>query len=130
MSDPQLITLTNADKRFYPLVGPFLARRAVHKAVGGEIWDDDGKTWIVALTAAGAVTGFVGLHRGRVESLYTLPDHRDQATALVAGAVAAAGDKDLRAIVARPFAPSYEAAGFIPYDETANFIKLTRKATR
>ena len=46
-----LIALTNKDARFYKLIGPFLGRREVHRAVGSAVWDDDDKTWLVITTA-------------------------------------------------------------------------------
>lgn len=51
------ITLTNQDAGFYQRMGPFLASRAVIKAIGYSIYDDDGKTWHLALNND-AVIGF------------------------------------------------------------------------
>lgn len=55
----EVLKKTRADADFYTLLGPFLARRDVVKAVGGPIWDDDGKVWSIA-TVSGAVVGFIG----------------------------------------------------------------------
>jgi len=51
------ITLTNQDAGFYQRMGPFLANRAVIKAIGYALYDDDGKTWHIALKDD-HVTGF------------------------------------------------------------------------
>lgn len=50
--------LTNADPDFYPLVGPFLGSRQVHRDIGNPIWDELGKVWYVALQN-NVVCGFV-----------------------------------------------------------------------
>ncbi|MFJ2024929.1 DUF3440 domain-containing protein [Streptomyces sp. NPDC087897] len=66
--------MTNTDPDFSPVVGPYLANRTVAKSLGGPIWDDPGKTWIVRLDASGDLAGFVAVTgRGKVESLYTAP---------------------------------------------------------
>lgn len=75
----QLMEITNLDPGFYRLVGPFLARRDIARALGGPAWDDDGKTWFVALDGA-AVVGFAATI-GRRDSVilcsaYVLPAHR------------------------------------------------------
>jgi hypothetical protein len=49
--------VTNQDASFYPNLGPFLARRAVHAEIGYPIYDDDGKEWLVA-AERGKVAGF------------------------------------------------------------------------
>lgn len=53
-----LIVLTNTDRAFYPTLGPFLANRDVHKALGGVPWDDDTKTWLVLKDSRRGVMGF------------------------------------------------------------------------
>lgn len=128
----QLIQLTNTDPDFYPSIGPFLANRAVHKALGGIPWDDDTKTWIAARTTAGTVAGFIAVaahgHTTTVESLYTDGDTK-LAARLVKGAVKAFGkDRTLTATVRHEHTAAYLAAGFTMTSETANFAKLTRTA--
>jgi hypothetical protein len=120
--------LTNQDADFYLLIGPFLARRQVVKAVGGPIWDDDGKRWIVAIDGD-AVVGFIGLRAGTVESLYTLPGRERLARRLVAAAVKEGGGRPLHAKVARLHLGAYLAAGFAAVSETANFVALTREGS-
>lgn len=52
-----VVRLTNAERRFYTVIGPFLAKREVHKAIGSPPWDDDGKQWFAALDG-NMVVGF------------------------------------------------------------------------
>lgn len=129
MSDA-VLALTNTDPRFYPTLGPFLSRREVVRHVGDTIWDDDAKTWLVALDAD-TVTGFIAVAaRGRlsVESLYTVPGHENTAPELVNAAVARFGERALHAVVRHEHAPPYQQAGFRPVGKTRNFTKLTRDA--
>lgn len=71
--------LTNQDRDFYRLLGPFLARRAVVREIGGPVWDDDDKTWFVA-RSADLVVGFCAARptgtRTAYLSAYVLPDRR------------------------------------------------------
>jgi GNAT superfamily N-acetyltransferase len=41
-------TMTNRDPRFYPLMGPFLARREITAELGAPVYDDDGLVWFIA----------------------------------------------------------------------------------
>ncbi|MFB8236305.1 hypothetical protein ACFC58_07095 [Kitasatospora purpeofusca] len=127
-SEPELLTLTNEDERFYPLLGPFLARREVHKALGGPPFDDDAKTWTVALAPEGTAIGFVGVTRtGALESLYAVPSERDTLyPLLVRAAVRAAGDRALHATVTRERTDAYLSAGFAITAQLVNFDKLAR----
>lgn len=80
--------LTNTDAGFYPLLGPFLARRAIVQEFGGyPLWDEDGKRWFVALDRTGRqVMGFASLmvrERGAERGLwlddaYVLPQWRER----------------------------------------------------
>lgn len=130
----KITALTHADPDFYPLLGPFLANRSVHRQIGDTIWDDDGKTWLVARTS-GKVIGFCGvITRGKktiLESLY-LADQDDEATAtaLITRAVKAFGhDRHLEVIVRHALVPAHEAAGFHITQELKNFTKMVRPAT-
>lgn len=127
-----LIAVINTDRRFYPLLGPYLARREVVKAVGGPIWDDDAKTWLV-LRNGGKVLGFVAVSarggRTVVESLYVAPGARRVASELVGVAVDRYGGQDLHATVHRDHVHAYAAAGFRPVGQSSNFVRLHREAT-
>lgn len=127
-----LSVLTNTDRRFYPLLGPFLARREVVKAVGGPIWDDDAKTWLV-VTRGKQVLGFVAVAaRGQrvvVESLYTQPGLHRVATELVGAAADRFEGRELWATVKRDQLQAFTAAGFKPVSETAGFVKVRKAAS-
>ncbi|MFJ5926523.1 GNAT family N-acetyltransferase [Kitasatospora sp. NPDC092948] len=114
-----LAVRTNTDPDFYQVMGPHLASKTVHKALGGPPWDEDGKVWVTAGADGEPALGFVGVvllknGTGRVESLYTVPGERDTGLAqrLVAAAVQAAGPRHLRAVVPPQFVDAYTAAGF------------------
>lgn len=120
------LTIDNQDRRFYQLMGPFLANRAVVRQVGGPIWDDDGKNWTVAFDSAGEVAGFIGVTTsGRVESLYATD--KKLPAMLVAAAVKDRPGR-LTAVVAHDHAKAYADNGFEYIDETVNFVKLERPA--
>jgi hypothetical protein len=125
-----LRVLVNTDRGFYPLMGPFLARREVVKAVGGPVWDDDAKTWLVVVRDR-QVLGFVAVaDRGGplvVESLWARPGMARVASELVGAAVDRFGGRDMAATVTREAADAYTRNGFAVAGETVNFVKLTRE---
>lgn len=51
----QIVVLTNKDRRFYQLIGPFLARREIEKETGYKLYDDDDKEWFVAIDGDTAI---------------------------------------------------------------------------
>lgn len=124
-----LIIRTNTDPDFYPVMGPFLSRHEVVAAVGGPIWDEDGKTWIIA-RSRGAVDGFCAFtKRGRawwVESLYTVTGNEALAARLVKATVDqyGPGRPQLQATVHHPSVPAYTAAGFTIVSQSTNFTKM------
>lgn len=127
------MVLTNTDRAFYTTVGPFLAKRDVVKAVGGPLWDDDTKTWLVLKDSRRKVMGFCAValhHQGRtyIESLYvTDPSWRRVAVELVGHAVSRFGrNADLYAVVRREIVYAYLEAGFVETGETKDFVRLTR----
>lgn len=126
----ELLVLTNTDRRFYPTLGPFLANRDVVKAVGGPIWDDDAKTWLVLRDNRKGVLGFcaVSAQGGRmtVESLYTRQGLSRVASELVGAVAAKYGARDLHAVVRHEYARAYLDAGFKPTSQTKGFARLTR----
>lgn len=80
----EIVQMTNAEPQFYPLIGPFLARRAIVKEMGGyPLWDDDAMTWFVALRRDDQqVRGFAALRVQRgvywLDNTYVLPQWRGQ----------------------------------------------------
>jgi GNAT superfamily N-acetyltransferase len=76
------VILTDNEKAdFYFLLGPFLSRRIVARELGGPIWDDDGKLWLVALMG-NTVLGFCAFRPQKnviwLCSDYVLPEWRRQ----------------------------------------------------
>lgn len=53
----KIISIANHEPKFYSLLGPFLARRSVEREIGYKIYDDDDKTWFIALEGK-MVVGF------------------------------------------------------------------------
>ncbi len=137
----ELLTLTNADPRFYKLIGPFLGRREVHRAVGSAIYDDDDKTWLVIVTGR-AVDGFIAYRPQRgviiAESCYiarrdaTGAEDPTVRMALVQNMIAATAPSPLRTTVPRTAANVYTDAGFaeLPQQRAMkNYIELTRSTS-
>ncbi len=79
MGAVRVVTMTNEDERFYRLLGPFLARRAVIAELGAPPYDDAGKIWFIALDGE-QVAGFAGLRFNGQQAVfcsdYVLPEHR------------------------------------------------------
>jgi GNAT superfamily N-acetyltransferase len=78
---PEIRELTNTSPEFYPLIGPFLARRDIVAELGGHLWDDDDKTWFVAIQGDREVIGFCAARsapggKTTFQSAYVLPPHR------------------------------------------------------
>lgn len=124
--------LTNQDRDFYKLLGPFLARRDVHRIIGAPPWDDEGKQWFVVLRD-GKVAGFAAV---------TL----DNDTAIFCSDYAATGDVVVRerlmrerlkwaksraqsatSTVSRHDREVYERNGFRVVKESQNFATMTRE---
>ena len=72
--------IANSDPEFYELVGPFLSRREIVDELGAPVWDEDDKSWLVAVREANEVIGFVSVKpsasRLQIRSLYVLPEFR------------------------------------------------------
>lgn len=66
----EIVSMTNADPKFYARLGPFLARREVEKEIGYKIYDDDDKVWFIALEGE-RVLGFCYLAR-KTEAHYQI----------------------------------------------------------
>lgn len=132
MSDLDLITLTNRDPQFYPLIGPFLGRRDVHKALGGAPFDDEGKTWIAA-RRDGRIVGIISVHTRRrglatAESCFTEPEHDDVRGALITAVIDAVAPTPVSTTVRTDVADAYRAAGFAEVNRVGkNFVHLARK---
>lgn len=130
MASERITAITRTDPGFYALLGPYLASRQVVKTVGGPIWDDDEKTWLVAQRGS-RLTGFIAVTgRGAgavIESCYTADDDVGLVARLVAAAVEHAGPVRLTATVRHHLAKPYRDAGFTPARETLHFVHLVRE---
>ena len=76
----KILRITNQDKNFYTLLGPFLARRDIEKEIGYQIYDDDGKVWLVAIKGK-EVVGFCYIAEKKKQhyqlgSYYVIKGHR------------------------------------------------------
>lgn len=127
MAHVHVIELRRDDERFYPLLGPFLAQRAIVREVGAPLWDDVGKRWFIALTAAGEVVGFAALMGCTFCSAYVLPAWRGQ------GIYTALYDARLRAcpvgmrlsVVANAqSAPFYHRRGWRVVRQRGQFVQM------
>lgn len=132
------ITITNQDPGFYPLLGPWLTRREVHRRLGGVPWDDDGKAWIVAVDDDGAVEGFIGYATQHgtstvlLESGFVVDPQQEETllAELVRAAVVAVAPSPVRSTVRRHLERVYTRAGFTLLDRTNGFAKILHSGRR
>lgn len=133
MGDIRIETLTNADPRFYPLLGPYLSRREIIKELGCPIYDEDGKVWFVALDGE-QVVGFVGVRfegdKAVFCSDYIRPEYRRQGvyTHLMAVRLTYVQDKasSASAVVTTAARRTYERHGFTATKTLKNYVKMSR----
>lgn len=130
----EVIAMTNADPRFYPLLGPFLARRDVVRAVGAPLWDEDGKAWVVALED-GKVAGFgaiVSEHgHNRFTSDYVLPARRGNGLhrKLIRKRLEATEGSPAIAVCTGEGLKAYLAEGFTPVRDKGRFTEVRYTAS-
>jgi len=128
----KVIAMTNADPRFYRLLGPFLSRREVVRDVGAPVWDDDGKAWVVITDDDGHVAGFgaiVSQHgHNRFTSDYVLPAHRGNGLhrTLIRERLKVTEGTPAMAIATREGLRAYLAEGFAPVRERGRFTEVRR----
>jgi GNAT superfamily N-acetyltransferase len=105
--------MTNTDEGFYSLVGPWLSRREIVDELGGPVWDDDDKFWIIAHNDEGLL-GMVAVRGKTVCSLYVAPGHRGQlaGTTLVLRLVLRRGSENLRAVATDASLGLFKECGF------------------
>lgn len=135
LTDLAIVELTNEDQVFYLLVGPWLARRHVVQELGGQLWDDDDKTWWIAMRA-GTLAGFAAARpKGKgVEfcSAWVRPEQRRQGIyrRLFAERLAAQQpDAELTARCSQAALPLHLEHGFTPVREAGRFTIVTRQAS-
>lgn len=136
MGDPPVLRrLTNRDRGFYPLMGPFLSRRGIVKELGGPIWDDDAKTWWVALYGR-AVAGFAAArddgHAKPVlfQSAYVLPERRRRGVYRMLFTARDAGyaGRLARAVCTDASLPLFLAHGFVVVRRRGSYTEVRRDA--
>lgn len=130
-----LATMTNTHQDFYRVLGPYLARRDVHAQIGGPVYDDDGKIWIIATGSDGQVRGFIGIRTPKAAAIAEscwLADDTDSAllAELIAAALAAVAPTPVRATVRHARAATYIKAGFTEAGRTNGFTKLVHPGLR
>lgn len=124
--------LSNTDPAFYPLLGPFLARREVVKEIGGPVWDEDDKTWFVALVH-GEVAGFcAALDDGKrvaFGSDYVVPKYRDKGVyrALFEARWGQYADRPARGVCRATVRDMYAQYGFAAVRDRGSFTEMTRE---
>lgn len=108
-----VVELNNRDPRFYELLGPWLSRREIVAELGGAVWDDDDKEWIVAYDDG--PVGMVAYRKGWVCSLYVAPGRRGQivGTTLLLRLVMRHG-RSLKAMATPASLRLFEDCGFRP----------------
>lgn len=122
--------LQHGDLELWPLLGPFLCDRKVHKELGSAIYSAPGTTWFLAVDKNGHVIGFCSLLETSTaywyEYAYVTPDRRHKGTFR---ALAAARDKHVKgtgkpAKVAVPgrLWPQYEARGWVMKTQRGSWI--------
>lgn len=127
-------TLTNTDTRFYPMLGPFLARRHIVRDIGGPIWDDDDKTWFVALDSSGQVLGFCAARETsagvQFQSAWVNPDARHHGVyqALFTARADAYQGRPVRARVNTNSLPTFIRHGFREASRHGQFVEVRRDA--
>jgi len=134
MTATEIVTLTNQDPRFYPLLGPFLGRKEVHREIGAPPWDEDGKAWIV-ITEDGQVAAFGAVVNGkghvRFTSDYVLPAHRSKGLhgRLIRERLKATEGTPAIAVCSPAGLPAYLAEGFEPVRERGRYTEVRRAGT-
>jgi GNAT superfamily N-acetyltransferase len=132
----EVVRLTNADPRFYPLLGPFLSRREVVREVGAPVWDDDGKAWVVITGNDGKVAAFgaVVSQKGHVRftSDYVLPAWRSKGLHrhLIRERLTATEGTPAIAVCTGEGLRAYLAEGFTPVRERGRFTEVRRAGKR
>lgn len=113
------VRMTNADPKFYPRIGPLLSRREIVAELGAPVWDDDGKTWIIALEKGRfSVIGFAAVTvdgvTAKLASPWVAQQHREQLCAqLIRQQLAMATDVErLTVTVSGDDVARYRDAGF------------------
>lgn len=120
--------MTNRQGGFYEALGPFLSRRDIVKELGGPVWDDDGKTWSVAISGGKAIACVGVMSDGKVQSLYVIPERRREgiATRLLEKALATSASPAFTATATAASVPVFEGHGFTKIGERGCYTLMER----
>jgi len=124
--------ITNESPEFYELLGPYLARREVHRDLGAPPWDDDGKVWFVAVRGK-RVVGFcaytIGSGKVHLESAYVAPEARGSGVydALFKARLAdLSPPATLRSTIRHAALPEFRRHGFKVVRRLKNFVVVEK----
>jgi hypothetical protein len=123
--------LTRDDPEFYPLMGPFLASRAVFRDLGEQPWDEPGKVWWV-MTAGGAVAGFLAAADAGAYvawgSAWVVPERRRRGlwAALAGERDTASAGREVRVLCRPALEGAYLRMGFSVAARTARYVRMRR----
>ena len=125
--------LTRHDPEFYPLVGPFLARREIVAETGAPLWDDDGKLWWVALDGDAVIGVAAATDRGAYVqfcSAYVPPAHRGKGVyrRLLDARLGHFHGRQIRVTCRPSTADVYARRGFTRDRETKQYVFMRREA--
>jgi GNAT superfamily N-acetyltransferase len=112
-----VVRLPRDDPNFYLHLGPFFGSRAAAEEIGGPIWDEPDKRWLVALRDGRAIGICAWLPlptHTRLLSGYVLPEHRRQGAyaALFRERLRLVGKVKLTATVTAASLGTFRGAGF------------------
>lgn len=123
--------MSNDNNRFYQLMGPFLSRREIVSDLGAPTWDDDNKTWCLAIDN-GSVIGFVAfINKGHYHELcsdWVSPDQRRRGVyrALFGRRLEEIGDSDMRATVTNESLSVFLASGFKVVGKRGRYTRVAK----
>lgn len=123
--------MRNTDADFYTVMGPYLARRSIIKALGEPLYDDDDKVWFVAVSD-GQVQGFAAITPGTVayfDAAYVMPEARNtgvyrQLLSARLDYARQAGSEIVRCTATRDSEPILHAHGFQTVKEWKYYVRM------
>lgn len=119
--------LTNKSPEFYPIVGPWLSQRHIVAELGSALWDEQGKTWWVAVAEGSHALGVIGLHKGTVCSFYVAPGTRGMSVGYaLLRALLAATPGPLKAVATPESVELFTGSKFVVTGERGRYALLER----
>lgn len=135
MEMSKVLKLDNSNPDFYVIMGKYLSRRDIVKEIGGNVWDDDGKVWFIALNGD-EVQGWVAVTVNKSVATYcsdyVLQAHRGSD---IEGILFDARDKEynhleVRATVSTTALKPYLSRGFCEIRTNGQYTVIERKAVK